>query len=450
VILVRIETSPEDIHGMHAAKGILTARGGMTSHAAVVARGMGRPCVSGVGSLAIDAKAKLFRVEGREVKEGDIITIDGSTGEVMIGEVATVEPELAGDFGTLMVWADEVRKLKVRTNAETPNDCRVARTFGAEGVGLCRTEHMFFDAGRITCVRQMILAEDEKGRRAALDKLLPEQRSDFTEIFEIMAGLPVTIRLLDPPLHEFLPHEEEEFAEVAEAAGVGIEALKRRAAELHEFNPMLGHRGCRLGVTYPEIYEMQARAIFEAAVDVAEKTGAAPIPEVMVPLVATRRELELMKDVIDKAAAAVFAEKGRTIDYLVGTMIELPRAALKAGEIAEVGAFFSFGTNDLTQTALGVSRDDAGRFLGTYVDKGIYAKDPFVSLDVEGVGELIEIAAERGRKTRADIKLGICGEHGGDPASIAFCNRVGLDYVSASPYRVPIARLAAAQAAMNR
>jgi len=450
VILVRIETSPEDIHGMHAAKGILTARGGMTSHAAVVARGMGRPCVSGVGSLAIDAKAKLFRVEGREVKEGDIITIDGSTGEVMIGEVATVEPELAGDFGTLMVWADEVRKLKVRTNAETPNDCRVARTFGAEGVGLCRTEHMFFDAGRITCVRQMILAEDEKGRRAALDKLLPEQRSDFTEIFEIMAGLPVTIRLLDPPLHEFLPHEEEEFAEVAEAAGVGIEALKRRAAELHEFNPMLGHRGCRLGVTYPEIYEMQARAIFEAAVDVAEKTGAAPIPEVMVPLVATRRELELMKDVIDKAAAAVFAEKGRTIDYLVGTMIELPRAALKAGEIAEVGAFFSFGTNDLTQTALGVSRDDAGRFLGTYVDKGIYAKDPFVSLDVEGVGELIEIAAQRGRKTRADIKLGICGEHGGDPASIAFCNRVGLDYVSASPYRVPIARLAAAQAAMNR
>jgi len=450
VILVRIETSPEDIHGMHAAKGILTARGGMTSHAAVVARGMGRPCVSGVGSLAIDAKAKLFRVDGREVKEGDIITIDGATGEVMIGEVATVEPELAGDFGTLMEWADEVRKLKVRTNAETPNDCRVARTFGAEGVGLCRTEHMFFDAGRITCVRQMILAEDEKGRRAALDKLLPEQRSDFTEIFEIMAGLPVTIRLLDPPLHEFLPHEEEEFAEVAEAAGVGVEALKRRAAELHEFNPMLGHRGCRLGVTYPEIYEMQARAIFEAAVDVAEKTGAAPIPEVMVPLVATRRELELMKDVIDKAAAAVFAEKGRTLDYLVGTMIELPRAALKAGEIAEVGAFFSFGTNDLTQTALGVSRDDAGRFLGTYVDKGIYAKDPFVSLDVEGVGELIEIAAQRGRKTRPDIKLGICGEHGGDPASIAFCNRVGLDYVSASPYRVPIARLAAAQAAMNR
>jgi pyruvate, orthophosphate dikinase len=450
VILVRIETSPEDISGMHAAKGILTARGGMTSHAAVVARGMGRPCVSGVGSLAIDAKARKFTVSGREVKEGDVLTIDGSTGEVMIGEVATVEPELAGDFGILMEWADQVRRLKVRTNAETPNDCRVARSFGAEGVGLCRTEHMFFDAGRITAVRQMILAEDEKGRRTALDKLLPEQRADFAEIFEIMAGLPVTIRLLDPPLHEFLPHEEEEFAEVANAAGVGIEALKRRASELHEFNPMLGHRGCRLGVTYPEIYEMQARAIFEAAVDVAQKTGAAPIPEVMVPLVATRRELELMKDVIDKTAAAVFAEKGRTLDYLVGTMIELPRAALKAGEIAEVGAFFSFGTNDLTQTALGVSRDDAGRFLGTYVDKGIYAKDPFVSLDIEGVGELIQIAAERGRKTRPDIKLGICGEHGGDPASIAFCEATGLDYVSASPYRVPIARLAAAQAAMKR
>ena len=450
VILVRIETSPEDIHGMHAAKGILTARGGMTSHAAVVARGMGRPCVSGVGSLAIDAKARLFRVGGREIKEGDVITIDGSTGEVMIGRVATVEPELAGDFGTLMAWADGVRRLKVRTNAETPNDCRVARGFGAEGVGLCRTEHMFFDAARITAVRQMILAEDEKGRRVALEKLLPEQRADFAEIFEIMVGLPVTIRLLDPPLHEFLPHEEAEFAEVAAAAGVGVEALKRRASELHEFNPMLGHRGCRLGVTYPEIYEMQARAIFEAAVDVAVKTGAAPIPEVMVPLVATRRELELMKDVIDKTAAAVFAEKGRTLEYLVGTMIELPRAALKAGEIAEVGAFFSFGTNDLTQTALGVSRDDAGRFLGTYVDKGIYAKDPFVSLDIEGVGELIEIAANRGRATRPDIKLGICGEHGGDPASIAFCESVGLDYVSASPYRVPIARLAAAQAALRR
>jgi pyruvate,orthophosphate dikinase len=449
VILVRIETSPEDIHGMHAAKGILTARGGMTSHAAVVARGMGRPCVSGVGTLAIDAKARLFRVGGREVREGDVITIDGATGEVMVGKVATVEPALAGDFGTLMGWADAVRRLKVRANAETPADCRTARSFGAEGVGLCRTEHMFFDAGRVTSVRQMILAEDEKGRRAALEKLLPEQRSDFEQIFEIMAGLPVTIRLLDPPLHEFLPHEESEFADVAAAAGVGVEALKRRAAELHEVNPMLGHRGCRLGVTYPEIYEMQARAIFEAAVAVAEKSGEAPIPEVMVPLVATRRELELMKALIDRTAKAVFAEKGRTIEYLVGTMIELPRAALKAGEIAEVGAFFSFGTNDLTQTTLGVSRDDAGRFLTTYVDKGIYARDPFVSIDVEGVGELIALAAERGRKTRPGIKLGICGEHGGDPASIAFCETIGLDYVSASPYRVPIARLAAAQAALK-
>ncbi len=450
VILVRIETSPDDIHGMHAAKGILTARGGMTSHAAVVARGMGRPCVSGAGTLSIDAKAKIMRCGGREVKEGDLLTIDGTTGEVMIGAVATVQPELSGDFATLMVWADEVRRLKVRANAETPEDCRVAREFGAEGVGLCRTEHMFFESSRITNVRQMILASDEKGRRVALEKLLPEQRKDFTEILEVMAGLPVTIRLLDPPLHEFLPHEESEFAEVATAAGVDVDTLKRRAAELHEFNPMLGHRGCRLGVTYPEIYEMQARAIFEAAVDVAEKSGAAPIPEVMIPLVATRRELELMKAVVDKAAQAVFAEKGRTIEYLVGTMIELPRAALRAGEIAEVGEFFSFGTNDLTQTTLGVSRDDASRFLGAYVEQGIYAKDPFVSIDVEGVGELIEIAAERGRKTRAGIKLGICGEHGGDPASIAFCEKVGLDYVSASPYRVPIARLAAAQAALSK
>ncbi|WP_448660226.1 pyruvate, phosphate dikinase [Sphingomonas sp. CJ99] len=450
VILVRIETSPEDIHGMHAARGILTARGGMTSHAAVVARGMGRPCVSGAGALQIDPRAKLFRVGGREVKEGDTLTIDGATGEVMAGEVPTIQPELAGDFGTLMVWADAVRRLKVRANAETPLDCRAAREFGAEGVGLCRTEHMFFDGARITAVRQMILAEDEKGRRVALDKLLPEQRADFIEIFEVMAGLPVTIRLLDPPLHEFLPHEEAEFADVAEAAGVGIETLKRRAAELHEVNPMLGHRGCRLGVTYPEIYEMQARAIFEAALAVAEKSGAAPIPEVMIPLVATRRELELMKAVVDRVAEAVFAEAGARVEYLVGTMIELPRAALKAGEIAEVGEFFSFGTNDLTQTTLGVSRDDAARFLGVYVDKGIYARDPFVSLDIEGVGELIALAAERGRATRGDIKLGICGEHGGDPASIAFCETLGLDYVSASPYRVPIARLAAAQAALKR
>ncbi len=445
VILVRVETSPEDIHGMHAAKGILTARGGMTSHAAVVARGMGRPCVSGAGSLAIDANARLFRVGGREVREGDVITIDGSSGEIMMGEVQTVQPELSGDFGALMVWADAARRMKVRTNAETPADCRIARDFGAEGVGLCRTEHMFFEASRITAVRQMILAEDEAGRRLALAKLLPEQRADFKGIFEVMAGLPVTIRLLDPPLHEFLPTQESDFADVAASAGVGIETLKRRAMELHEFNPMLGHRGCRLGVTYPEIYEMQARAIFEAACDL----EVSPIPEVMVPLVATRRELELMKDVIDRTAEAVFAERGKRIAYLVGTMIELPRAALKAGEIAEVGAFFSFGTNDLTQTTLGVSRDDASRFLGAYVDKGIYARDPFVSLDIEGVGELIALAVERGRKTRPDIKLGICGEHGGDPASISFCESVRLDYVSASPYRVPIARLAAAQAALS-
>ena len=449
VILVRTETSPEDIHGMHAARGILTARGGMTSHAAVVARGMGRPCVSGAGTVSIDSKARVMRIAGREVKEGETITIDGTSGEVMLGEVRTVQPELAGDFGVLMAWADKVRRLKVRANAETPLDCRTARDFGAEGVGLCRTEHMFFDAARITLVRQMILADSEAGRRVALDKLLPEQRADFIEIFEVMAGLPVTIRLLDPPLHEFLPHEESEFADVADATGIGVEALKRRAAELHEFNPMLGHRGCRLGVTYPEIYEMQARAIFEAACVVAEKSGAAPIPEVMIPLVATRRELELMKAVVDTQAKAVFAEQGRVLEYLVGTMIELPRAALKAAEIAEVGEFFSFGTNDLTQTTLGVSRDDAGRFLTTYVDKGIYATDPFVSLDIEGVGELIEMAVERGRRTRPDIKLGICGEHGGDPASITFCEQIGLDYVSASPYRVPIARLAAAQAALK-
>jgi pyruvate, orthophosphate dikinase len=446
VILVRTETSPEDIHGMHAATGILTARGGMTSHAAVVARGMGRPCVSGAGSLSIDIAARVLRVSGREFKEGEIITIDGSTGEVMAGAVPTLQPELVGDFGTLMVWADAGRRMKVRANAETPHDAQVARDFGAEGIGLCRTEHMFFDASRITAVRQMILAEDEKGRRVALDRLLPEQRADFIGIFEVMAGLPVTIRLLDPPLHEFLPHQESEFAEVAAAAGVGIETLKQRAAELHEFNPMLGHRGCRLGVTYPEIYEMQARAIFEAACSLA----VAPVPEIMIPLVGTRRELELMKDVVDKAAEAVFVEQGKRIEYLVGTMIELPRACLMADEIAEVGAFFSFGTNDLTQTTLGVSRDDAARFLTHYVDKGIYARDPFVSLDVEGVGQLIEIAATKGRATRPDIKLGICGEHGGDPASIAFCEKTGLDYVSASPYRVPIARLAAAQAALAK
>ncbi|HEV7660189.1 MAG TPA: pyruvate, phosphate dikinase [Allosphingosinicella sp.] len=445
VILIRTETSPEDIHGMHAAEGILTARGGMTSHAAVVARGMGRPCVSGAGMLAIDYKARRMRVGGHVVEEGEIITIDGASGEVMLGAVPTVQPELVGDFATLMAWADGKRRLRVRANAETPLDCRTAREFGAEGIGLCRTEHMFFDSERIMNVRRMIVAEDEAGRRAALADLLPAQRADFAEIFRIMAGLPVTIRLLDPPLHEFLPHEADDIAEVAAAAGVTVDTLQRRIAELHEFNPMLGHRGCRLGITYPEIYEMQARAIFEAALEVED----APIPEVMVPLVATRAELAIIRALIDRTAEAVFAQKGARVDYLVGTMIELPRAALAAGAIAEEAEFFSFGTNDLTQTALGVSRDDAGRFLTVYVEKGIFARDPFVTIDVEGVGELIAIAAERGRAAKPGLKLGICGEHGGDPASIAFCEATGLDYVSCSPYRVPIARLAAAQAALR-
>jgi pyruvate,orthophosphate dikinase len=449
VILVRVETSPEDIHGMHAAAGILTARGGMTSHAAVVARGMGRPCVSGASAISIDLGARTLRIGTRDLKEGDLLTIDGATGEVMAGEVSTIEPELSGDFGTLMEWADRHRRMKVRTNAETPADCRVARQFGAEGIGLCRTEHMFFDAARISAVRQMILAEDEAGRRAALAKLLPEQRADFVEIFTCMAGLPCTIRLLDPPLHEFLPQGDAEFAELAEVTGYGVDHLKRRADELHEFNPMLGHRGCRLGITYPEIYEMQARAIFEAACEVTAKGGEPVVPEVMIPLVGTRRELAILRELVDRVAGEVFAERGRTLDYLVGTMIELPRAALMAGEIAEEARFFSFGTNDLTQTTLGVSRDDAGRFLAAYVDKGIYARDPFVSLDIDGVGQLVRMGVERGRETRGDIKLGICGEHGGDPASIAFCEEVGLDYVSASPYRVPIARLAAAQASLR-
>ena len=449
VILVRVETSPEDIHGMHAAKGILTARGGMTSHAAVVARGMGRPCVSGASTVHIDLANRTLRIGDRDLKEGDLLTLDGATGEVMAGEVRTIEPELIGDFGILMTWADKHRRMKVRTNAETPADCHMARQFGAEGIGLCRTEHMFFDEARITAVRQMILAENEAGRREALAKLLPEQRGDFRQIFEVMKGLPVTIRLLDPPLHEFLPHADAEFEELSQATGYGVDHLRRRAAELHEFNPMLGHRGCRLGITYPEIYEMQARAIFEAACEVAKAEGEAIVPEVMVPLVGTKRELDILKDLIDKVAAEVFAETGTTLDYIVGTMIELPRAALMAGEIAETAHFFSFGTNDLTQTTLGVSRDDAARFLAQYVEKGIYQRDPFVSLDVEGVGQLVSLAAERGRATRDGIKLGICGEHGGDPASIAFCEKVGLDYVSASPYRVPIARLAAAQAALG-
>ena len=449
VILVRVETSPEDIHGMHAARGILTSRGGMTSHAAVVARGMGRPCVSGAGSLAIDIKEGVMRCAGRQVRAGDIITVDGSTGEVMIGEVPTIQPELAGDFGTLMAWADRHRRLAVRTNAETPLDTQTAREFGAEGIGLCRTEHMFFDADRIVAVRQMILADEEGGRRSALDKLLPMQRGDFIAIFKIMRGLPVTIRLLDPPLHEFLPREPDEFGDVAAAMGVDPDTLRHRTAELAEFNPMLGHRGCRLGISYPEIYEMQARAIFEAAIDVEAETGETVVPEIMIPLVAAAKELEILRRVVAGVADTVFAERGQSVDYQVGTMIELPRAALRAGQIAGSADFFSFGTNDLTQTALGVSRDDAGRFLPAYVDKGILPTDPFVSIDVDGVGELVRLGCERGRAARPDLKLGICGEHGGDPASVAFCHQVGLDYVSCSPYRVPIARLAAAQAALG-
>ncbi|MEM7700632.1 MAG: pyruvate, phosphate dikinase [Pseudomonadota bacterium] len=449
VILVRVETSPEDIHGMHAAQGILTARGGMTSHAAVVARGMGRPCVSGASAVSIDRDSRTLRIGAQELKEGDEITLDGANGQVMLGIVPTVDPELAGDFGILMEWADENRRMRVRTNAETPADCKMARQFGAEGIGLCRTEHMFFDASRISAVRQMILAEDEAGRRKALDQLLPEQRSDFTAIFEVMAGLPCTIRLLDPPLHEFLPHGAAEFEELADATGLGVDHLKRRAGELHEFNPMLGHRGCRLGITFPEIYEMQARAIFEAVCAVKQASGEAPLPEIMIPLVATQKELSILRELVDRVAKEVFAEKGVEVAYLVGTMIELPRAALMAGEIAEEGEFFSFGTNDLTQTTLGVSRDDSAKFLAPYVDQGIFPRDPFVSIDIDGVGQLVEMAAESGRTTRPGIKLGICGEHGGDPASIAFCEGVGLDYVSASPYRVPIARLAAAQAALG-
>ncbi len=448
VILARTETSPEDIHGMHAAKGILTARGGMTSHAAVVARGMGRPCVAGAGEVRIDYAKGAMTIGKTVVRAGDRITIDGGTGEVMLGAVATIRPELTGDFATVMAWADKVRRLKVRANADQPEDARAARRFGAEGIGLCRTEHMFFDDSRIVAMREMILAADEAGRRRALDKLLPMQREDFVGLFEVMAGLPVTIRLLDPPLHEFLPHGEAEMAAVAEAAGVGVDAVRQRTQRLQETNPMLGHRGCRLGISYPEIYEMQARAIFEAAIEVGRKSGAAVAPEVMVPLVATKKELDILKAVIDRVAVEVRKATGETLEYSVGTMIELPRAALRAGEIAESAAFFSFGTNDLTQTTFGLSRDDAGNFLDAYRRQGIVEQDPFVTLDQAGVGELIAIAVERGRKTRPDLKLGICGEHGGDPASIRFCETVGLDYVSCSPFRVPIARLAAAQAAL--
>ncbi|MER9676208.1 pyruvate, phosphate dikinase [Mesorhizobium sp. M0208] len=447
-ILVRIETSPEDIHGMHAAEGILTTRGGMTSHAAVVARGMGKPCVSGAGSLRVDYKAGTLMAMGATFRKGDIITIDGGNGQVLKGAVPMLQPELSGDFAAIMEWADGARRMKVRTNAETPLDARMARSFGAEGIGLCRTEHMFFDGDRIVAMREMILADTEKDRRTALAKLLPMQRSDFLELFEIMAGLPVTIRLLDPPLHEFLPKTEEEVAEVAAAMNVSPDKLRRRTEALHEFNPMLGHRGCRLAVSYPEIAEMQARAIFEAAVEAGRKAGALVVPEIMVPLVGLAKELEFVKARIDAVAKSVMEETGVKITYLTGTMIELPRAAIRAHVIAEAAEFFSFGTNDLTQTTFGISRDDAASFLETYRQKGIIEQDPFVSLDIEGVGELVRMAAEKGRATRPEIKLGICGEHGGDPASIHFCEKVGLDYVSCSPYRVPIARLAAAQAAV--
>ncbi|MBC7282149.1 pyruvate, phosphate dikinase [Hoeflea sp.] len=450
VILVRVETSPEDIHGMHAAEGILTSRGGMTSHAAVVARGMGTPCVSGAGGLRIDARNGTLVSLGATLKAGDVITLDGSTGQVLRGSVPMLQPELSGDFGQIMEWADATRRMKVRTNAETPADARAARSYGAEGIGLCRTEHMFFDGDRITAMREMILAGSEIGRRAALAKLLPMQRSDFIELFEIMKGLPVTIRLLDPPLHEFLPKTEEEIAEVASVIGVSVDKLSQRVDELHEFNPMLGHRGCRLAISYPEIAEMQARAIFEAAVEAAKSTGAPVVPEIMVPLVGLREELDFVKARIDAVARDVIGEAGVDITYLVGTMIELPRAAIRAHDIAEVAEFFSFGTNDLTQTTFGISRDDAASFLMTYQQKGIIEQDPFVTLDIDGVGELVRMASDKGRATRPDIKLGICGEHGGDPASVRFCDSIGLDYVSCSPFRVPIARLAAAQAAIEK
>ena len=450
VILVRVETSPEDIHGMHAAEGILTTRGGMTSHAAVVARGMGKPCVSGAGSLRVDYNAQTLQAGNVVLKRGEIVTIDGSTGQVLAGAVPMTEPAMSGEFGTLMGWADKMRKLGVRANADTPADARVAVRFGAEGIGLCRTEHMFFDEARIQAVREMILAEQVEARRKALAKLLPMQRGDFIELFEIMKGLPVTIRLLDPPLHEFLPHGEDDIAEVAAAMGVDPKKIEHRAKELAEFNPMLGFRGCRIAIAYPEIAEMQARAIFEAAVEAGKRTGKPVVPEVMVPLIATRAEFDIVKAHIDAMAKAVMKETGAKLNYQVGTMIELPRAALMAGQIAETAEFFSFGTNDLTQTALGISRDDAASFLGIYTARGILPADPFISIDQEGVGELVRIGVERGRKVRGKLKVGICGEHGGDPASVEFCHEVGLDYVSCSPFRVPIARLAAAQAALGK
>ena len=449
VILVRIETSPEDVHGMHAARGVLTTRGGMTSHAAVVARGMGRACVAGAGGIRVDYKAQTLSAGGHTLRAGDWITLDGSTGEVFVGRVATIEPTLSGDFSTLMGWADKVRRLKVRANAETPADATTAARFGAEGIGLCRTEHMFFAPERIGAVRRMIMAEDAAARAKALDTLLPFQRDDFASLFRIMADLPVTIRLLDPPLHEFLPHTEAELAELAESMGESIDAVTQRHAALSESNPMLGHRGCRLGISYPEIYRMQARAIFEAAVLVGRETGRPVLPEIMIPLVGSESEIKLTRADVEAVAREVVESSGVAIDYTIGTMIELPRAALTADRIAAHADFFSFGTNDLTQTTFGLSRDDAGTFLPLYIEKGLLPKDPFVTLDRDGVGALVRIGVDKGRATRPGIKLGICGEHGGDPSSIEFCEMLGLDYVSCSPFRVPIARLAAAQAALS-
>ncbi|MFA7000626.1 MAG: pyruvate, phosphate dikinase, partial [Candidatus Omnitrophota bacterium] len=448
VILVRIETSPEDIGGMHAAKGILTARGGMTSHAAVVARGMGKCCVAGVGEMRVDYSAKVFQVGTRTVKEGDFISLDGSLGEVYSGQLNTLEAELSGHFGILMKWADALRKLKVRTNADTPTDAKVACKFGAEGIGLCRTEHMFFEGDRIIAVREMILADTKEGREQALAKLMPMQRGDFEAIFEAMDGFPVTVRLLDPPLHEFLPHEEQNQQEMAQVMNVPVETIRRKVESLHEFNPMLGHRGCRLGISYPEIYQMQVRAIMEAACNM-KKKGVKVLPEIMIPLVGMKKEFDLLKEEMLVTIKEVFEKKKMKLSYMIGTMIEIPRAAITADRIAESAEFFSFGTNDLTQMGLGFSRDDSGSFLGAYLQRGIFEKDPFQSLDQEGVGLLIQLGVEKGRKTRPDLKVGICGEHGGDPASVEFCHRVGMNYVSCSPYRVPIARLAAVQAVIH-
>ncbi|OPZ58748.1 MAG: Pyruvate, phosphate dikinase [Deltaproteobacteria bacterium ADurb.Bin510] len=448
VILVRIETSPEDLKGMSAAQGVLTQRGGMTSHAAVVARGMGKCCVSGCPELKIDYAKQQCEISGNVIKKGDWLTLDGSKGEIILGQCPTVKPELSGNFGTIMSWADEFRKLNVRTNADTPLDAKVAREFGAEGIGLCRTEHMFFEGDRIVAVREMILADDVEGRRKALDKIKPMQKSDFKAIFEVMAGLPVTIRLLDPPLHEFIPHTDKEIEEVSKVMGVAVDHLKAKRDALHEANPMLGHRGCRLGVTFPEIYEMQVRAIIEAACEV-KKAGVDVKPEIMIPLVGLTKELAMLKEMTVKVAEEIMAAEGIKVEYMVGTMIELPRAALTADLIAKEAEFFSFGTNDLTQTTFGLSRDDAGKFLPAYVDAKIIEKDPFAVLDQEGVGQLVRMGVEKGRSTRANLKCGICGEHGGEPSSIEFCHKTGLNYVSCSPYRVPVARLAAAHAALK-